>query len=178
MPAIPVSACTPAQREELSMSVRLSAIIKAPNGYLLALRQDLPDNTHRHLLPGRRVDETDRPFEDALRRVFQEQVNLYTTIGALVNVDKTGVDDEYVFIAHTDGDNSVSGDFIERLPPAPDGCSWNCIEPIPEAIHHASFMPKGIRYLLAGHLRLGRQPWALADIRSRPPATRRHRKAR
>jgi len=160
------------------MFVRLSAVIKAPNGYLLALRQDLPDSTHRHLLPGRSVDDTDRPFEDALRLALREQANLDTTIGALIDIDKSGVDDEYVFIAHTDGDNSVSGHFTDRLPPAPSGCSWDCIEPTPTAIHDANFTPEGIGYLLAGHLRHGQQPWALADIRSRPPATRRHHKAR
>ncbi|RSN26230.1 hypothetical protein DL990_32975 [Amycolatopsis sp. WAC 01416] len=160
------------------MSVRLSAVIKAPNGYLLALRQDMPDSTHRHLLPGRMVDNTDRPFEDALQRALREQTNLNTTIGALIDIDKTGVNDEYVFIAHIDRANPVSGNFPDRLPPAPSGCSWNCIELTPTAIHGANFTPKGIGYLLAGHLRHGRQPWALADLRSRPPATRRHHKAR
>ncbi|WP_370949665.1 NUDIX hydrolase [Amycolatopsis sp. cg5] len=159
------------------MSVRLSAVIKTPNGHLLVLRQDLPDGTHRHLLPGRRVDGTDQPFEDALRRALREQANLTTTIGALVDIDKTGVDDEYVFVAHTDGDNSVSEYFIDRLPPAPNGYSWNCIEPTPTAIHNANFTPKRIGNLLAGHLRHGQQPWALTDIRSRPPTTRRHHKA-
>ncbi|MFD5243651.1 hypothetical protein ACFWIW_03885 [Amycolatopsis sp. NPDC058340] len=156
------------------MSVRLSAVIRTPNGYLLALRQDLPDGTSRHLLPGRRVGDSDRPFDEALRLALREQANLDTTIGALIDIDKTGVDDEYVFVAHIDGDASIP----ERLPPAPSGCSWDCVEPTPAAIHDAGFTPKGIGYLLAGHLRHGRQPWALADIRSRPPAARRHHKGR
>ncbi|MET7327076.1 NUDIX domain-containing protein [Nonomuraea sp. NPDC005650] len=155
------------------MSVRLSAVVKRPDGRLLALGQGLPDNAQRHFLPGGEVDAATTTFEDALRRVLHEQLGIELTIGSLIHVDRTGDHDEYVFVAHI-----ADHDDTRFRIPAPNGCFWDGIELTPAAVHAANFMPRGIGALIAGHLRHGRPPWALPDLRSRPQAKRRHRKTR
>ncbi|WUH98747.1 hypothetical protein OHR68_35395 [Spirillospora sp. NBC_00431] len=151
----------------------MSAVIKTPNGCLLALRQPFPGKPQRHLLPGRTIDQS-APFEDVLRRILRQQLNINTTIGALIKIAKTGDHDEYIFVVHADEHNT----FPEPDSPTSDGYYWDAIEPTPQAIHAANFTPKEIGFLFAGHLRHGQPPWTLPDIRSRPPAKRRHHKTR
>jgi hypothetical protein len=157
-----------------SMAVRLSAVIRTPDGLLLAVRESLPDNTQRHLLPGRVMDEPDEPFGNVLLRILRQQLNINASIGALVHLARTGAQDEYSFVAHADEHET----FPQRGSPAPGGGSWDGIDLTPAAIHIANFMPKELGLHFAGNLRHGRPPWALPDIRSRPPVKRRHGKAR
>ncbi|GAA2271002.1 hypothetical protein GCM10010149_10590 [Nonomuraea roseoviolacea subsp. roseoviolacea] len=107
-------------------------------------------------------------FEDALRRVLHEQCGIEVTIGALLHIDRTSDHDEYVFVAHLvdHGDLRRSCDGRSGIP-APNGCFWDAIELTLAAIHAANFMPEGIGALFAGHLRHGRPPWTLSDVRSR-----------
>ncbi|MFI0352869.1 hypothetical protein [Actinomadura sp. 9N407] len=156
------------------MTMRLSAVIRTPDGLLLALRRPMPDGGRRHLLPGRGIGESDEPFDDTLRHILHRQLNAEVTIGALIHIARTGAEDEHVFVAHT-GEHDTLPDFGA---PAPGGCFWDGIEVTPDAIHDAAFSPKEIGSLFAGNLRHGRPPWALPDIRSRPPSRRRHGRGR
>ncbi|NRQ37780.1 hypothetical protein HII36_39020 [Nonomuraea sp. NN258] len=177
------------------MRVRLSAVLETPDGRLLSLRQDPPNGTPRHLLPGGLVDTPATDFEHALRRLLRERFGIKSTIGPLIHIDRTGIHDEYVFAAHdehvfadqgADHDTAHSGDHGDlpggRGPqlggPAPSGCRWDGIDLTPAAIHAAAFVPAGVGLLLAGHLRHGRRPWTLPDIRSRPRPERRHHRTR
>lgn len=152
------------------MSVRLSAVVETPDGRLLTLGQGLPGVVH--FLPGGVVDAAVAAFQDALRRVLRERFGVEAAIGPLVHVDRTGDRDEYVFVAHI-----ADHDDLRRVP-APSGCFWDGIELTPAAVHAAGFMPRGIGMFFAGHLRHGRAPWALPDVRSRPPRKRRHHRTR
>ena len=125
------------------------------------------------MLPGRTIGQS-APHEDALRHILRQQLDIKTTIGALIKIAKAGDHDEYIFVAHAE-ENSA---FPEHGSPASDSHYWDAIELTPDAIHAANFTPKEIGFLFAGHLRHGRPPWSLPDIRSRPPAKRRHHKNR
>ncbi|MGN9844891.1 NUDIX hydrolase [Nonomuraea sp. H19] len=54
----------------------MSAVVKTPDGRLLALGQGLPDNAQCHFLPGGVVDASTATFEDALRRILHEQFGI------------------------------------------------------------------------------------------------------
>jgi len=156
------------------MTIRLSAVIETGSGRLLAQRQSSPDGMHRHRLPGRVIDGQAEPgtLAEVFRRILGVRLGVPVTVGALVHVAKTGECDEYVFAAYAAGLDP------EECTPALDGGVWVGIDLTPDEIHAARFMPKEIGLLIAGHLRHGRPPWALPDLRSRSPASRRHHKKR
>ncbi|MCW2915028.1 MAG: hydrolase [Actinomycetia bacterium] len=160
------------------MADRVSAILITPHGRLLTLRQERPDGSVHHVLPGTDVDESGTGHEDALRRALHHRLKTDVTIGRLIHIARTGPQDEYAFVVRITTPNLPGTHDPKSAAPTRGAGQWEEIDLTPATINAADLKPKEIALLLAGHLRHGQAPWTLPDLRSRPPATRKHRKKR
>jgi hypothetical protein len=157
---------------------RVSAILVTPQVRLLASKHQQPDGTVEHRLPGGSVAKCGMPLEDALQYTLRRQLSLEAVIGQLIQVLRSGPQDEYVFVSQVAAGNLPSPDGREAEISAASAVQWEEIALTPEAIHAANLQPEPIAMLLAGHLRHGQTPVSLPDVRSRPAATRRHHNTR
>jgi 8-oxo-dGTP pyrophosphatase MutT (NUDIX family) len=154
------------------MIERVRAVLVTPDGCLLAIRRDRPDQATYWVLPGGHVDPEDQSLEAALSREIGEEIGGEADITGLLQVLDFGPDEErqYFYLGRI-----TSWDFAARAGPefSEPGHGTYQLEQIPltaAGLSAIDLKPTAVAGLLRDAIADGRDLFMLPDLRSAPAA--------